>query len=489
MLGKVGINAEPYEKHISSCKEYDDFLYLNDDKYTKENVFKLSSNEKREIVYKSETADRYLLKIQKYLCAEFAKIMFSESTELQLDNKSDEKTIEAVKAFYKDFQMWQKIEKAMFDVFGLGTLGMCIYYDEAEGIRTKNYKPYNIIPLTIIDDEIKDVCFRSVKDNGNIVLNIFTRATAYSDTVTEGEPTVRKTVFSGYNNVIAEFTKDGKTVDVQEPKYTDYRPFVILKPFALNTGKYTSSIGQPIYWDNLDIIKTIDKFYNLGNKDADLSQKQTFVNNKMVLDQITGRLIIPSSLATAHIIAVNGGQDNSNNYKDFIHTHAPQMIVGEYYEKIEWNLKLLSEKLGLGANELTLEKVLAPTATQVISSNTAKYTTIQKHMNSMYAELTVMNKAIISVLNMTSEYNGSLDTNAVIGFKLDDGVIEDRATITERAKSEVESGLMSVYFYLRDIKRLQGDELTKELDLLGYDADGKKRQVEPIAPIIELSEE
>lgn len=470
----------PYEKHVSYCEKYADFLYSKDTSYLFDETYTLESGENGEVEYKSDKKERRLLNTHKYICGLFANLLFSERTELKLDGVGKESTVEKLQKFYYEKGMWQRLEKAMFEVFGVGTVALCVYNDNLEGLRITQYSAFNIIPLTIVDDEIKDVCFRSVKEDGSIVLNIYIRNLVNRDTVQENAPIIRVKEYRGYTNYVCTFGKDG-VLKQEIESVVEKRPFVILKGFEMGTADYTRAIGKPVYWDSLDILKVIDNQFNLGNDDAESSKKQTLVNDQMIKDPITKKLKIPRSLATAHFISVNGNDNNSSDYKNFIHTHAPQMIVGEYYKQVEWNLKILSQRLHLGANELTIDKILAPTATQVISNNTEKYGTIKKHLQSMYNEFTVFNSAILSILGDNS--------NAIIGFSLDDGVIEDRASIIERAKSEVESGLMSVEFYLSNVKQLQGDELTKELDLLGYDADGKKRQVEPIAPIIELSEE
>lgn len=464
-----------YDEHIDYIDKYKKFLYSQDRDHNYRNVVvnKIIENEfgEKELSYDRKTEQRRLTKVQLLALKEFASMLFNEQTSFKqaYDSNADDKTIteniKALEAYYTKNDIWRMLESSMINVLGVGTVGIVVGYSKHYGIENTIYSPDTILPLRIVGKKIVDACFVGADDyNPN-----YTRLSIFREKPSR-ENINKQLNERSYDVTLITLDENGFEVESERVEYyIPIRPFIILRPFNRDVIEHSNAFGYPIYWDYLDTIRDIDDLYNLKIRDAQISKRRIFISKDLLVDSF-GNVAIPDDLADAFITIVDNESSNSKDSNKFFQEFNPSPIIEVYDNAIERNIKYFSTAVGLGANTLSLQKNLAPTATQIISENTEKFNNTLKHYSMMHNEFITLNKAILYYVK--SYINENVDYNIDIMFNIKDNIIEDTNTIISRSLKEKTAGAMSVYSYLKEVKGLSGLELTDELARLSLDANG-----------------
>ncbi len=462
-----------YDEHIEYINQYKSFLYSQDRNYNYKNVVvnKVIENEfgEKQLSYDRKNMQRRLTKVQLIALKEFASMLFNEQTSFKqaYDSTADSKTItsniKALEACYIKNDIWRMLEGSMIEVLGVGTVGIVVGYDKHYGIENTVYGADAILPLKIVGKKIVEACFVGIDEyNPN-----HTRLTIFTENFSSENNNSNS---QSYNVCIITLDENANEIESERKEYTiPVKPFIILRPFNRDVVEYSNAFGYPIYWDYLDTIADIDELYNLKVRDAQISKRRIFISKDLLVDSF-GNVAIPEDLADAFVTIIDGESSNSKDGNKFFQEFNPTPIIDKYNDAIERNIKYFSSAVGLGANTLSLQKNLAPTATQIISENTEKFNNTLKHYSMMHNEFIALNKAILYFIG---EYiNKDVDYNIDIMFNIQDNIIEDTNSIITRSLAEKNAGAMSVYSYLKEVKGLGGQELIDELARLSLDENG-----------------
>ncbi len=477
------------DDHILHMQRYEDFLYMKDKAYTKVNRSELTSRPDHNglggLDYTTNKDDKKLSNIHLIALYSIISIMMTEQIDLTVEEDNDTSeaqkqantnAINSLRKHYKKYNLWGRLEQCLTDVLGVGAVGIFIDYNNRLTIRHTIYNGTSILPLKIVDDTIVDVAFvgHDPIDDKKTILTICTKnvdikTESNSEVGKGGNP--QKPIDNGYTVVVMSLG-EGDPVMLEKPTILPIRPFVILKPY-LNTKNtnYTNAFGYPIYWNFRDYIERIDNLVDAHYTEVEMAKRQFFISDKLLPKDESGNYVIPPEWKRGFVV-MSDENHNSAMGEGLIKEFAPTPILDKYSAEIECLKKEFSVAIGLGSDSLSMNKRLAPTATQIISENTEKYATAQKHYNQMATEFIVLNKAILYYISTYGLDKDVTDYNIDVMYSHVDNVIEDKGTITDRANSKVDRGVMSVYRHLKEVEQLSGDDLTQELARLGYDENG-----------------
>lgn len=477
-----------YQKHIPYMIKNKTYLYSKDIQSTTTKEFEYSTVEtesghklKQDLINR----EKKQLKTHLQVCKEFASYFFNEKVDFKLSDAEADTTkatneIEYLKEHYNKKDFWQRLEKSMIEVFGIGTVGIVNSYDETWGIQNTFYDAYCILPLSIIDNKIQEVAFvgTDVIDDTKTFISLHRRNWVESSFITD--EAIPKTITTKKEN---GYTVDTITLDesgnlIESESYLNrlspVRLFVILKPFGRKAYDYADCFGIPIFADAVDICQGIDDIYNAQRRDLEISENMLLASKNLFIDPITNKMSIPARFKNGNTILLGEENLNSIDNKPIIRLENLNTKINEYAQNLTEAYKMLSLSVGLGAETLAINKISTPTATQVISDNSQKFNSLKKHFGQMQDELTVLNSAILFLANENTN-NKSLDYTIKITFNTSDNILVDDETLRQEAISLFQAGLMSIYRFLTEYENLQGQDLIDELARLGYDENGNKK--------------
>ena len=431
--------------------------------------------------YIKTTRDKFFLHPQKAVCKKWAGMLFNEQTDFKIFNidADDKKTGAAEIAYlneiYTKKKLWQRLEAAMIKVFGIGTKAFVVEYSREYGIVLCQYDADAIFPITIENGEITEVSFLSqiVKSGATYsVLNVHTKRTDL-EVKADGQSRPAGTVKTiGYKIRNFVFDKNNEPVSIEALGYVseaaEYdmpcRTFSIVKPFNREIEDFDfiqNTLGIPTYFDALDIVKEIDSNFDAKYLDTLASRKVIFVREDFLPKSKSGYLV-PEFVK--NMLVVGKAASDLSGQQEAMKEFAPQPRMKDYSEEIQNGLNRLSHACGLGSEEFKVQRGAVATATQIISENQEKFVNLKKHNSIMQGEFIALNRAILATANEKEGKTFNLDLD--IGFFIQDSVVVDDETRKQRAREEVQAGLMSAEYYIENERGLQGDALTKELDLL-----------------------
>lgn len=477
-----------YQEHIPYMIKNKRYLYNKDLSTTTTKEYEYSTVEEDGINKLSQKlVDRHKKQLRTHLqvCKEFASYFFNEKidfklSDMELDTTKATNEIEYLKKHYTEKDFWQRLEKAMIEVFGVGAVGIVANYDATWGIQTNFYDAYCILPLSIVDNKIQEVAFVGTDtiDDSKTRISLhrinWEEATYLTDEAIP-KPTITKKA-NGYIVDTITLNQSGNLIEEESylNRVSPVRLFVILRPFGRNAYDYADCFGIPIFEDAKDICQGIDDIYNAQRRDLEISENMLLASKNLFIDPTTNKLSIPERFKNGNTILLGEEHLNTVENKPIISLENLNTKINEYSQNLTEAYKMLSLNVGLGSETLAINKMSTPTATQVISDNNQKFTSLKKHFGQMRDEITVLNSAILFLASENTETK-SLNYETRITFNTSDNILVDDETLKQQAVDMFQAGLMSVYRYLTEFENLQGQELIDELARLGYDENGTKK--------------
>lgn len=477
-----------YQEHIPYMIRQKNYLYCKDIKSTTTKEYEYSTIEENgENKLSQKLVDRHKKQLRTHLqvCKEFASYFFNEKvdfklSDVELDTTKATNEIAYLKKHYTEKDFWQRLEKAMIEVFGIGAVGIVANYDETWGIQTNFYDAYCILPLSIIDNKIKEVAFVGTDTIDDSKTRISLHRINWEETTYLTDEAIPKPIVSKKENgyIVDTITLDngGNLIEAESylNRVSPVRLFIILRPFGRKSYDYADCFGLPIFEDAIDICQGIDAIYNAQRRDLEISENMLLASKNLFIDPTTNKLSIPERFKNGNTILLGEEHLNTVENKPIISLENLNTKINEYSQNLTEAYKMLSLHVGLGSETLAINKMSTPTATQVISDNNQKFTTLKKHFGQMRDEITVLNSAILFLANENTETK-SLNYDIKITFNTSDNILVDDETLKQQAVDMFQAGLMSIYRYLTEFENLQGQELIDELARLGYDENGTKK--------------
>ena len=137
--------------------------------------------------------------------------------------------------------------------------------------------------------------------------------------------------------------------------------------------------------------------------------------------------------------------------------------TSSYIEAVNYQLNILSSKVGFGNERYKFDGQAIQTATGVISENSDMFRTIKKHEQVLENSLITIVRAIAYA---SSAFGNQLIDATKVTIDFDDSIIEDRGAEQVRAMQEVSQGLRSKKSYMTKYQGLNEQQAQEELDLI-----------------------
>ena len=381
----------------------------------------------------------YTMNMAKKVCEDYAKLLWTEKTKIELGNKKNTKKLWEIldskkNSFTRNFPAF--IEKA----FSIG-VGALVEYKDGDEIIIDYVDGDIVLPYKYTNSYINGMITVSrsteEKDNGIIY---YTRLTYHEF---DGN------FYTRYNELYS--SKNGSELG-EELDFSMYYPdvvnpfviqtntphFQIFGPNLVNNFDTGNPLGISVFANAIDNLKAVDIKYDSFVREFELGKKRIMVD--------------PTSLKAK----VNVDEDGNTSFVRYFDTEdkiyvAVEGMEGQPAKEIDFNLRTqehidainselnwLSTNVGLGKNYYKFDGNSVKTATEVISENSDTFRSKGSHG-------IISNDVIYDLVKVICELAGMKSDN--INIISDDSIIEDTNTRRENDRRELAIGAMSLLEY------------------------------------------
>jgi len=399
----------------------------------------------------------------KKVSEDWADLLYNEKVTIEL---ADKKSTEQLEKIFEKNNAKVKINQGIERSFALGTGALVVsvqnmkFNEDMKTIDVSETKTKiqfvgakKVYPLSWEDNEIKECAFVTYKtikginyvfismhiinDKGNYVIKNYKFQVKYKSLIVISD--------SKDNGFVNEF-------DTQ----SNIPWFAIIKPNICNNINSETPFGISVYANSIDTLKELDDAYNeLGNEPI-LGRRRTFISEEMMsYDNGTAELTFDPEDISIYRMPKGFNKDS------MIQHSSEDLRTDKLQAEVQFQLNVLSSKVGFGQERYKFDGASVQTATGVISENSDMFRTLKKHEQVLDIGLKTLVKAIAYASTTFGMYTINAD-KITIGY--DDSIIEDTGAIQVKAQSEVGAGLRSKMSYMTNIRKLSTKEAQKELD-------------------------
>lgn len=427
LFSKLGYNISSFLDNQKNLNVYAQWYNGTFNEFNRYYVF--NGNKK---IYR----DRYSLRFPKKICETFADLICNEKVKIHL---SDDRASSGLNKILEQnnfmLKLNQSIEKSF--AFGYGAFVLCV---EDDMIKIQFVDCKNIIPLSYDNANVYEAAFISDKYdlNGKSAINIqIHHLNEQKQYVIEN---FKISIEDNGNIEYIDFDDIPKTIETK----SDIPWFAIIKPNIVNNIDVNSPFGIPIYYNSLDTIKSLDIIFDSFVNEIQNGRKRLFVTADALKFDTRGNIKNAFDPNDVLFYLLDKEEDDKKTY---IHEVNGNLRVNELKLALQTNLDILSSKLGLGDSYFKIGcsnlASVSKTATEVISSNSNLYRTINKHCILINNSV----KTIIKGIQYISKeiLNVNIDGDIFIDF--DDSIIESDYEKREQDRKDVQLGALSLAEY------------------------------------------
>ncbi|MFA7636771.1 MAG: phage portal protein [Monoglobales bacterium] len=380
---------------------------------------------------KSVKRSRCSLGMSKKVCEDWADLLLNEKTDIRVSN---EEADEFLKEVLERNNFRVRSNRLLEITYAMGTGAFVEYYDD-KGVAIDYIRADMIYPLSWDNGEITECAFASEKVMGGsryIYLNMHIKE--------NGCYKIINRLFLRKKNGQLEETELPDGVAAEFSSGSEKPLYQIITPNIVNNFDPDNPMGISIFANSLDILQGIDLVYDSYQNEFRLGKK---------------RILIPAGMAHIHRDDTGITPIFDDNDTEFYVMHDKSLgelkeinmeLRADPHEKaLKKNLDLLSAKCGLGSGRYSYEKGRVKTATEVISDKDELYQSIRKN------EI-IIRRALTELADRVCFLGGF--ENSEISTYFDDSIIEDTATIAERAMKELEHGIIDKIEYFVKVYNL-----------------------------------
>lgn len=399
----------------------------------------------------------------KKVCEDWADLLFNEKVKINLGEEKDTNQLKEI--FDKNqasVLINQGIEKS-FEL-GIGALVISIQdmliNNDKNTIDVTNARPKiefvdgkKIYPLSWEGTEIKEcafVTYKTIKGENFIYISMHI--------INEnGNYEIQNYKFKAQNKniIVSPIGDEDGFVDTFDTK-SNIPWFSIIKPNICNNIESDSPFGISIYANAIDTLKSLDNAYNELDNEVVLGRRRTFVSEEvMTYDSGTETLTFDPEDISIYRMPKGFNKDSMiQNSSDELRTDKIQLTV-------QFQLNMLSNKVGFGQERYNFNGKSIQTATGVISENSNMFRTMKKHEQVLESSLKTTIRALAYASSTFADYNINAD---VITIDFDDSIIEDKGAEQIRAQSEVTGKTRSRKSYMKNIRNMNDEQINKEFE-------------------------
>lgn len=377
----------------------------------------------------------YTMNMAKKVCEDFAKLLWTEKTKIELGNKKNTKKLWEILDSKKNsfsINISKFIEKAM----AIGTGAFVEYLDNNEPVI--DYIDGDIIlPYKYTNSYINGMLTvsRTTEESKNKTLYI-TRLTYHE--------------YDGVNYTVYNelYESDNETELGEELEFQKYYPnvvnpyvvqtdtphFQIFYPNLANNFDTGNPLGISVFANAIDNLKAIDTKYDSFVREFELGKKRIMVDST----SLKAKVNIDENGKTSYVkyfdsndkayVAVDGMEGQPVKEIDF------SLRTQEHIDAINSELNWLSTNVGLGKNYYRFDGQGLKTATEVVSENSDTFRSKVNHQIILNDVIHDLVKAICELAGIKSD---------IINIISDDSIIEDTNMERDRDRKEVSMGIMT----------------------------------------------
>jgi len=417
----------------------------------------------------SSEITRKQMRMAKTVCEDWANLLLNDKTRILVECGDHDVNVtqkwltgdadEQNGGLLGDNRFWVKGNKAIEREFAQGTV--CLYWQltgstvqdgvlSGTGLKLKVIKDAQmLVPLTYDDEDIQDIALASTYVQAGqeyIYLQIFEKNKDESYTISNHYYRVNKG--GGYEQVTSPH---GEVASYKLP----CKPFVIMKPNVENSVADVP-MGVSIYANAIDELESCDLAYDNMFMDTLLGKKRVFMDQAAVMltpptkvvDESGHERVLerhPDVKATLEkSLYVNTGEQLPGDAK-FFQEYNPSLRTDENKENVQFNLNLLSMKVGLGQNRYQFNQQSMATATQVRASNKELTESVWKQRIVIQDALTELTRQ--ALILGKEKLHQPLDVDARITIQFDDTMFSDEEAERMRFMQEIAAGIRQKWEY------------------------------------------
>ena len=396
----------------------------------------------------------------KKVAEDWADLLYNERVKINLEKKKDtENLIEILRQNNATTIINQGIEKS----FAIGTGALVVSVQNMEQIENVLDVTYSkvklefveckkIIPLTWENQMIKECAFVTTKyKKGQNYIYI-----AMHTLNEKGNYVIENYMFKGKYNSFVKANNEEKEGFLDKFDTKSNIPwFSIITPNICNNIDSESPFGLSVYANSIDTLKSLDNAYDGLDNETTIGRRRIFVSGEMLsYDDGEARMVFDPNDISVYRMPQGFNKNNMIEHDD------ANLRTSSYIETVNYQLNILSSKVGFGNERYKFDGQAIQTATGVISENSDMFRTIKKHEQVLENSLVTIIKAIAYA--STNFGNQIIDaTKVTIDF--DDSIIEDKGAEKVRAMQEVSQNLRSRESYMINYRNLNEQQVKEEL--------------------------
>ena len=410
---------------------------------------------KKMIDGKIKKCERLTLNMPKKLCEDFAKLLWSEKVQINLDNKANtEQLLQALNSKENNFKV--NFPNFLERVFALGT-GVTVEYKK-DGKTIIDYIDGDVVlPFSYTNSYINGLITVSRWETGSESEKRYYTHLTYHQFKDKKYIKMNEIYVSSVDTLLGrelDFKEEMPNVEEYKTYDTDNPHFQVWKPVIANNFDTDSPMGLSIFANQIDKFKAIDIKYDSFNREFLTGKKRilidrTAVKKKAEPDPETGNVNYVSyfDVNDEVYVAIDGMEHQPVKDIDF------KLRYQEHIDSINAELNYLSSGSGLGQNYYSFDGQGVKTATEVVSENSDTYRTKLHHQIMVQSGLEGLVKAIC-------ELEGIPYTSVNIAF--DDSIIEDENTLINRGVMLYQNKVISLEKFMKKYLHYNEAEIQEE---------------------------
>ena len=408
--------------------------------------------------------ERKTLNLPAKVCQRWADLLLNEKVEI---NASDEYTQLKLNQLLKQVNFHIRGNNLLETAFAMGG-GFLIQYWDGSKTSQKYITQEYMYPITYDSGRLIEAAFASKKV-------IDGKAYVYLETHLKDPVTGMYTVD---NSLLKSNDGNGSLEEVSEDFYAEHgiipkwetgntTPlFQMIRPNVANREDFNSPWGTSVYSGAVDIFASCDVIYDSLYKEFLLGKKRIFVT-----DGVANINYVKNGDAVETVEVFDPNDEVFYRIPEQDEGVAPiqpvemTLRVGDHAAALQTQLNVLSQAVGFGSDGFKWDEGNVSTATQIISQNSEMFRTLKKHEALLRDTIIDMARGLLYV-EATFAGDNAIKLDADISVDFDDSIIEDTAEIKRQAMLELNTGLISMTEYYRQVYKLtdqQAEEYAQKM--------------------------
>ena len=422
--------------------------------------------------------------IAKAACAELAKLIWGEGCEINvsLDNSEDDKLQRFVYSVLEDNNFFRKMRESIEQSLALGGGVLKVWGEPGDKnvIKIGYCMADQFVPTAWNNAKITEGVFISrIAKNGYYYTKLEWHKWDGETYVITNDLYKSKTRNNARENqdILGFWCPLAEVYPYLEPKTeitsVSESLFSYFRPASANNIDDNSPLGISIYANALKTLEAIDITYDALVQEIRLGRKRIIVPARAIntiVNPETGqpvRYFDPTDEVYQALMT-----DDIESLK--ITDNTVELRIDELVEALNAHLRLFCLQTGFSPNTFSFDlKAGIKTATEVVSENSKTYSTVEDNK----AMITPAIKGLVdNIITIARLYNVSFEGEEVnswfensgysVNIAWQDGVVEDRQTIVNRAIQMLANGVMSRKSFMINVMGLTPEQADEELEAI-----------------------